>query len=321
MIVVDQTSLEGSSAERRRHMRAPVINRRPWPSLKRLALPTLFLAPVVLYAVAFFGYPLVYGFIMSLEKFGFDQLVTGSGPFVGVQNYQQMFTDPVTIAALRNTAIFTVLSVGCQASIGLAIAVFLNRRFWLTNLLRRLVLTPWLIPLIATGTIFSVLFGSQDGLVNSVLQDLHLIHSPILWFVNYGPAMTALVLVNIWAGLPFNVIVFYSGLQDLDPQIQEAAKTDGASNWQRFRYITLPLLRPVTAIVLMLGIIATVKVFDIVIVMTDGGPNNTTQLLSTWSYTQAFTNFNFGAGAAIGNVLLVISMIVAVFYVKSVRKE
>ncbi|MCU1495900.1 MAG: lacF8 [Acidimicrobiaceae bacterium] len=289
--------------------------------IRRIVLPALFLGPVVIYAIVFFAYPLIFGFVMSVENFGFAALVKGSGPFVGLGNYRDALKDPVTLMAIRNTAIFTVVSVALQAALGLAIAVLLNRKFLLSGFLRRLILVPWLIPLIATGTIFSLLFGAQDSLVNAVLQHLGFIDAPIQWLINFTPAMIALITVNIWAGLPFNVIVFYSGLQDVDPVLHEAAKTDGANAWQRFRLVTFPLLRPVTAIVLMLGIISTVKVFDLVIVMTDGGPNNATQLLSTWAYTESFTNFNFGQGAAIGNILLIVSMIVAVFYVKSVRRE
>lgn len=295
---------------------APSARRRRW---ERRLVPAAFLAPVVIYALAFFAYPLAYGILISFEKYGFAQVVKGKGPFIGLGNYTAAFADPVTLDALRNTAIFTVASVLCQAGIGLAIAQFLNRPFWLSGVLRRLVLAPWLIPLVATGTIFAELF-SQNGLVNIVLRDAHLVREPVQWLIEYSPAMTALILVNIWAGLPFNIIVFYAGLQDVDPVLYEAGRTDGASAWQRFRFITLPQLRAVTAIVLMLGTISTVKVFDLVIIMTDGGPDNATQLLSTWSYTQAFTNFNFGMGAAIGNILLVISLIVTVVYVRGLRK-
>ena len=288
---------------------------------RRIIVPGLFIAPVVVYAVVFFAYPLVFGFMMSFEKFGFSQLVHGSGPFFGIGNYRAALSDPVTITAIRNTVIFTVASVSLQVGIGLAVAVLLNRPFLLSNLLRRLVLIPWLIPLLATGTVFTLLFGDQDGFINMLLQHLGLISSPIAWLIDARPAIIAIIIVNIWAGLPFNVIVLYSGLQDIDGIFYEAAVIDGAGPWQRFRKITLPMLRPVMLIVVMLGIIATVKVFDLVIVMTNGGPNNTTQLLSTWAYTQAFTNFNFGEGAAIGNILLVVSAIIAVFYLRSLRKE
>jgi multiple sugar transport system permease protein len=288
---------------------------------RRFLLPVLFVGPVVLYAVVFFAYPLIFGVRMSFETFGFAALVHGSGPFDGITNYRQAIADPVLLTALRNTVIFTVASVVFQLGLGLGIAMLLNQRFFLAGLLRRLVLIPWLIPLLATGTVFSLLFGDQGGFINTLLQQLGIISHPVAWLIDPTPAIVSIIVVNIWAGLPFNIIVLHSGLQDIDTIYYEAARIDGAGAFQRFRQITLPLLRPVLLIVLMLGIIYTVKAFDIVIVMTNGGPNNATQLLSTWAYTQTFTNFNFGQGAAIGNMLLVISMIVAVFYLRSLRRE
>ncbi len=300
-----------------RKRRAVILRHRP--AVRRTLVPALFIAPAVVYALVFFAYPLLYGVIMSFEKFGFAAVVHGSGPFVGFANYRAVFSDPTTLLALRNTLVFTVASVVFQVAIGLAVALLLNRKFFLSGLLRRLVLVPWLIPLLAVGTIFSLLFGTSGAPINTLLQKLHIIHAAIPWLIQGNPALIAIILVNIWAGLPFNIIVLYSGLQDIDPRLHEAAMVDGAGPMQKFRYITMPLLRPVLLIVIMLGIIATVKVFDIVWVMTGGGPNNATQLLSSWAYTQAFNNFNFGQGAAIANILLVISFVLALIYLRSLR--
>jgi len=293
----------------------------PLRRLRAKVVPALFLAPVTLYVLFFFAYPLAFGVVISVENYGFSALVHGSGPFVGLANYREALSDPVTIAALRNTVVFTVSSVFFQVTLGLALALLLNQTFFLSNFLRRLVLVPWLLPLVATGTIFAQLFGSQNSLVNSVLQRLHLVTQPIPWLIQFNWAMVALVIVNIWAGLPFNTIVFYAGLQDLDATLFEASRVDGANAWQRFRHLTMPLLRPVTSIVLLLGIIGTVKVFDLVMVITQGGPDNETQLLSTWAYSVAFTNFNFGEAAAIGNILLIICMVAAAIYIRRLRKE
>lgn len=275
----------------------------------------------MLYALIFFAYPLIFGVRMSFENYGFAALVHGGGPFNGLTNYRQAVDDSVLKTALRNTVLFTVLSVVFQLGLGLAIAMLLNQRFFLAGILRRFVLVPWLIPLLAVGTVFSLLFGDQGGFINTELQQLGIISHPVAWLIDPTPAIASIIIVNIWAGLPFNIIVLHSGLQDIDGIYYEAARIDGAGAWQRFRQITLPLLRPVLLIVLMLGIIYTVKAFDIVIVMTNGGPNNATQLLSTWAYTQTFSNFNFGQGAAIGNILLVISMVIAMFYLRSLRRE
>lgn len=294
---------------------------RNWPRIRRILIPALFIAPVVVYAVAFFAYPLVFGILMSFQNFGFAAMAHGYGPFVGLANYRAALSDPVTLVALRNTIVFTATSVVGQVVIGLAIALLLNMRFFLSGFLRRLVVVPWLIPLLATGTIFTLLFGTEGAPINKILQNAHIIHAPVPWLIQGNTAIAAIIMVNIWAGLPFNVIVLYSGLQDIDPTLHEAAMVDGANAVRKFRYITLPLLRPILMIVIMLGIIGTVKVFDIVWVMTSGGPNNATQLMSTWAYTQAFQNFNFGQGAAISDILLVLSFLLALVYLRSLRKQ
>jgi len=144
---------------------------------------------------------------------------------------------------------------------------------------------------------------------------------PIFWLDSRVSGMAAIIIVSIWAGLPFNTILLYAGLQDVPREIQEAAMVDGANAWQRFRKVTLPLIRPVAAIVLMLGLIYTVKTFDIVILLTNGGPGNATQLLATDAYTQVFSNLQFAGGAAIGNILLLFCAIISVIYIWSIRRS
>jgi multiple sugar transport system permease protein len=280
-----------------------------------------FILPAIAYVVIFFAYPLAFGVQMSLENFGFGAIITGHGPFVGFQNYTIELGDPTTRLALENTAIFLVVSVFFQYIIGLAIALYFNRRFKFARFLRSLILIPWLFPAIATGTVFSIMFSGDNGIVDSILEDLHLIHSPIYWFTSAFKAMFVIMLVNVWAGIPFNAVILHAGLQDIPDELHEAAALDGANAWQRLRFVTMPSLRPVTMIVLMLGIIYTVKVFDIVIVLTNGGPVNGTQLLSTWSYTLAFTQFQFGKGAAVGNLLLIFCLIVAYVYIRANKSE
>jgi len=299
--------------------RAPV---RPHRRLRRRRLIQLaFVAPVVVYVVVMFAYPLVFGVSMSLEDFTFASLATGFAKFAGLSNYRQVFDNPVTWTAIVNTVIYTVITLFFQFGLGLAIASFFNRRFPLSRTLRTLILIPWLLPLIATGTIFRLLFAGSGGLVNRILADLHIIHSPIFWLDSRVSGMAAIIIVSIWAGLPFNTILLYAGLQDVPREIQEAAMVDGANAWQRFRKVTLPLIRPVAAIVLMLGLIYTVKTFDIVILLTNGGPGNATQLLATDAYTQVFSNLQFANGAAIGNILLLFCAIISVIYIWSIRRS
>jgi multiple sugar transport system permease protein len=274
--------------------------------------------PALAYVVIFFAYPLIYGFTMSFENLGF---IVGSGKFVGLHNYKVEINDPVTRTALMNTAIFLVLSIVFQFGIGLAIASYFNRRFFLSKFLRSLIIIPWLFPPIASATIFSIMFAGQGGIIDEALRSLHLIHAPIFWFDSSFKAMFVITFVNIWIGIPFNAVLLYSGLQDIPMELREAAALDGAGPWKRFRYVTVPLLRPVALIVIMLGIIYTVKTFDTVVLLTNGGPDNGTQLMSTWAYTLAFTNFQTGDGAAVADMLFIFCMIVGVFYIRTTRRE
>lgn len=285
---------------------------------RRYAILLAFIMPALAYVVIFFAYPLIYGFTMSVEKLGF---IAGSGPFVGLHNYKVEINDPVTRTALMNTAIFLVLSIVFQFGIGLAIASYFNRRFFLAKFLRSLIIIPWLFPPIASATIFSIMFAGQGGIIDEMLHSLHLIHSPIFWFDSSFKAMFVVTVVNIWIGIPFNALLLYSGLQDIPIELREAAALDGAGPWERFRYVTVPLLRPVALIVIMLGIIYTVKTFDTVVLLTNGGPDNGTQLMSTWAYQLAFTNFQTGDGAAVADMLFIFCMILGVAYVRAARRE
>lgn len=297
------------------------LGRRPQGSAMSWVVPMLFVLPVAIYMLVFFAYPLVFGVIMSFEKFGFSALIKGHGPFTGLANYNGAFAAGGMLRAIINTAVFTVLSLVFQFAIGLGLAILFNKKFVLSGILRGLVLLPWLLPLLASGTLFELVFAGNNGLINRILLEIGIIHHPIYWFVHPLTAFAAVTLVNIWAGIPFNTLVLYSGLQDVPGELYEAASMDGAGPMQRFLHVTIPSLRDVILIVIMLGIIYTVKTFDIVVVMTDGGPGNATQLLSTWAYNAAFQQFNFGQGTAIGNVLLVFCLIVGVFYVRMSRRS
>jgi multiple sugar transport system permease protein len=298
---------------------SPPRGARRWlRSHRRQVLLAAFVFPALAYVVIFFAYPLIYGITMSLEKIGF---ISQSGPFIGLHNYKEEVNDPVTGKALIDTGIFLVASIFFQFTMGLAIASYFNRRFLLSGFFRSLIIIPWLFPPIASGTIFAIMFAGQGGIVNETLRSLHLTSSPIFWFDSSFKAMFVIIFVNVWIGIPFNAVLLYSGLQDIPDELSEAAALDGCGAWQRFRYVTVPLLRPVSLIVIMLGIIYTVKTFDLVIVLTNGGPDNGSQLMSTWAYTLAFQNFQTGQGAAVANMLFVFCMIVAFFYIRATRRE
>lgn len=274
-----------------------------------------FLIPAILYVLLFYGYPLYYSFSVSFEQYDLQAEISGVASFIGLSNYITVFHDPVFQAAVLHTLLFTVGSILPQFFIGLALAVLFTRRFPLNRLLRSLFLLPWLLPLVVSGTIWRWLFDQTNGVIDQLLAGLHLAPAHFGWLTTPSWALVAVTIANIWIGIPFNMVIIYSGLQSISQDFYEAAAIDGASRWQSFLYITLPLLEPVIGIVLMLGLIYTLKVFDIIYVMTGGGPANTSQTLATWSYNLSFSQQLFGQGAALGNVILLIALAVAVVYV------
>ena len=280
-----------------------------------------FLIPVILYLLIFFGYPLYYSVVVSLQDYSLQTEYTGVAPFIGLANYLSIIRDATVHMAAWHTLIFTVGSIVPQFLIGLGLALFFARKFPLSRFLRSLMLLPWLLPLVVSGTVWKWLFDQTNGIIDQMLSGLHLLPAHFGWLTTPNWALAAIIITNIWIGIPFNMVLIYSGLQGITGEFYEAASIDGANSWQQFWYITLPLLRPVIGVVLLLGLIYTLKVFDVVYVITSGGPANTTQIFATWSYNLSFAQQLFGQGAALGNIILIISLVVALFYLRSSKRQ
>ena len=208
-----------------------------------------------------------------------------------------------------------------QYAIGLALAVFFTQHFRLSATLRALFLVPWLLPLIVSASTWSWMLNSESGVVNAALHALGI--APVNWLTSPSWSLTSVIIANIWIGVPFNLVVLHSGLQSIPASLYEAAALDGANAWQRFWRITFPLLRPVSAITLLLGLIYTLKVFDIIWIMTKGGPADSSTTFATWSYQLGFGNLlpAFGPGAAVGNLLVVAALVFGLIYLKVQRKQ
>jgi multiple sugar transport system permease protein len=281
----------------------------------------LFLIPALVYMLVIFIYPLIYNLTMSFEDYTTTSFITGVAPFIGFKNYAAVLSDVLMKKTVWNTILFTVGSIVFQFSIGMIFALFFKRKFPLSQTIRTLLLIPWLLPLIVSGTTFKWIFDATNGIFNQVLLDLHLIQHPVGWLITPNLALAAVIITNIWVGIPFNMVLLYGGLQDIPNELYEAGALDGANRWQSFWHITIPSLRPVISIVLMLGLIYTLKVFDVIMVLTGGGPANSTQILSTWSYTLSFTNLAFGQGAAVGNIMIIISLAFTAVYLRMSRDQ
>ena len=280
-----------------------------------------FVLPAALYIVLFFGYPVVKNVTMSLQEYTTRTFFTGEAPFVGLDNYRAVLESALFSQALTNTLVFTAASMTGQFVIGLALAVFFQRNFPLNGLLRSLLLLPWLLPLIVSGAMWRWILDQDGGVLNQVLTGTGIVASPVPWLSSPSVALLSVVLTNIWISIPFTTVILYGGLQNIPTELYEAAALDGATGWRAFRHVTWPLLRPVVTVVLVLSVVYTVKVLDIILVLTGGGPANATQTIATQSYALSFQQFDFGQGAAMGNVLIVISLVFSVIYLRANRRS
>ena len=274
----------------------------------------LFLAPAIAYLLFAFALPVVYNVMLSFEQTSPATIANFTAPFAGLDNYRFIFHDPTSRSAIVRTLEFTVLSLVFQFIIGFSLALLFSVRFPGRTLARSLIIVPWLLPLIVTGVIFRFMFQAEGGAVNQVLMNLGLIHDPVQWLNDPNQAFWTILIANIWLGVPFFTLLLYSALQDVPVDVKEAAVIDGAGPWQRLRLVIVPIILPVIEVTLLLGFVFTVKVFDLVIGLTGGGPANSTQLITTWSYNLSFQQFSFGEGAALNNVLLVLALICAPMY-------
>ncbi|NLT53360.1 MAG: sugar ABC transporter permease [Actinomycetales bacterium] len=280
-----------------------------------------FLAPVTAYLLLCYVYPLYRNLDLSLRNYTVRSFVQGGAPFSGLANYRAVLRDPTFGAALTNTLLFTGVSLLFQFALGLALAVFFHSSFRLSVTLRALFLVPWLLPLIVSASTWSWMLNSESGIVNAALGVVGI--DPVTWLTSPRWSLVSVTIANIWIGIPFNLVILYSGLQSIPAEIHEAAAIDGANGWQRFWRVTFPLLRPVSAITLLLGLIYTLKVFDIIWIMTRGGPGDASTTLATWSYRKSFGSLlpQFGPGAAISNLLILMAFVSGLLYLRLQAKE
>ncbi|AMM19145.1 ABC transporter permease [Frondihabitans sp. PAMC 28766] len=302
------------------HQDAPPSPSRRKARLREGLVQWAFLVPAIVYIVLFFGYPIVKNILMGFQDYSTSTFFTGVAPWVGIQNYVTVISSDLFSTTLINTGLFTVGSIVGQFVIGMALALFFRNKFPLNNVLRSLLLMPWLLPLIASSAVWKWILDQDSGVLNQTLLFLHLTPAAVPWLASPNVALLSVVIVNIWLGIPFNVTILYSGLQDIPEELYEAGSLDGATGWKAFRHITWPNLRPVVTVVLVLGVVYTLKVLDIILGLTGGGPANSTETLATNSYQRSFVDFSFGQGAAVSNILIVISLIFALIYLATNRR-
>jgi multiple sugar transport system permease protein len=282
-----------------------------------LNIPTLLCLGLVLV------YPVVYAAYLSVHKVGLAQLRRGGFVFTGWENYGRVFEDPLFWTALKNTLVFTALTVTSEVVLAIAIALLINQTgIWTSRVTRFLILLPYAIPPIANGLIWSFLYSFQFGFLNRILFTLGLIDDPVNWAGNPDTALYAVSVPYIWRTLPFAIILVHAALQGIPRELYEQAAIDGANAWHRFRQITLPMLRQIIAIILILRTAFAFTVFEEILAITQGGPGDATWVAAWYSYKITFAPpNNFGMGSASAYVLAAMIGAMAWVYMRFVYRR
>ncbi len=262
-------------------------------NLRRLGIALI--SPVVIYMLIVMVFPFIWALFVSLT----DKKVGSEGAFIGLQNYGEIMKDPLFWRSVLNTVIFTAAAVLLKVVFGVVMALLLNERIVFRNLNRALLILPWTIPTMVSVLIWQWIFSDISGVLNYILLNLHLVEERVGFLASRSLAMGAVVLVNAWRGIPFVGISVLAGLQCIDGTLYEAATIDGANVLQRFRSVTLPMIKNVTILATIVTTVWTLGDFEIVWVLTKGGPSNGTQILSTLSYTYGFMNMDIGKALAV----------------------
>jgi multiple sugar transport system permease protein len=281
----------------------------------------LFVFPAVLFMLAFIGYPIAYNIVMSFQKVDIMTLKSAHRDFIGLSNFREIFSTPVLSVSIVNTVLYTLGCLFFQFTIGFALAVFFNLGFSSQDKLRGLLTVAWMMPSTVVALLFKFMLSPSSGIINYILVAIGVVDKPIDWLISQKTAMWGVIIANSWVGIPFNLILLSTGLCGIPAELYESASIDGASGIRKFFSITVPMLRPAIYSVLVLGFIYTFKVFDLIYVMTNGGPVNATEVLSTYSYKLSFVMYKFSEGAASANVLFACLFVVSLGYLKLIREE
>jgi ABC-type sugar transport system permease subunit len=281
-------------------------------------LIALLLLPSLVLIFGLTIYPLVYSIWVSLLRYNLRFPET---PFIGLGNYRRLLDLPLFWDSVWVTTYFAVASLVIQVPLGIGIALLLNERFRGRGVLRAAVLIPWAIPTIVNAIMWQWIFDPSYGALNGILSQLGVIDAYVIWLGDARRALNLVLLADTWKVLPFYVLMFLAALQAIPQDYYEAASIDGAGAWQRFRHITLPGLRAILLVVLVLRTVQVFKVFDIIYLLTRGGPGGGTTVISFFTYQQTFQSLNFGVGAAVGAVIGLSTLLAALLHFKLLHTD
>jgi multiple sugar transport system permease protein len=274
--------------------------------------PYIFLVPALFILAVVTVYPLFYVLWLSLHR---RLLIFDISKFIGLENYGFLLRDDRFWNALYNTVYFTGVSVSLELILGLAIAMLLNGAFKGKGIMRSIILVPWVIPTVVSAKMWEWMYNPDFGILN------YLLGVNINWLGSPFWALNAAVFVDVWKTTPFVTLLLMAGLQTIPMDLYGAARVDGASNWYIFKRITLPLLKPMILIVLIFRTLDAFRVFDVIYVLTGGGPGNSTETLSIYAYKTLFQTLQFGYGSTLSVMVFLSVAVITLFYVKLLRRE
>ena len=280
----------------------PIQEPTSWERLKvnRNWLGVWFMVPAAAFLILFLAYPLGLGVWLSFT----DAKIGRSGEFVGLENYEWLWDDSTFLLSVFNTILYTTVASAIKFAVGLYLALLLNERLPFKAILRAVVLIPFIVPTVLSAIAFWWIFDPQFSIISWSLKKMGIITTNIDFLGDVWNARWSVIFANIWRGVPFVAITLLAGLQTVSPSLYEAATIDGATPWQRFRFITYPLLTPIIAVVMTFSVLFTFTDFQLIWVMTRGGPVNATHLMATLSYQRAIIGGSLGEGAAISTAMI-----------------
>jgi ABC-type sugar transport system permease subunit len=279
-----------------------------------LLLPTLLLFAALIF------YPLFFCVYLSVT----DMNIANSGganSFVGFKNFAAVFSDKQFLSSLKCTGYFVVFNVVFGIIIGFLFAYVLNKRFKFRKTLRGLMIIPWAVPAVVNGLLWQWIYNANYGVLNGMLRQSGIIKQNVAWLSDPGLAMNMVIFADLWSVIPFICLMYLAAMQSIPADLYEAGIVDGTNGLQTLRYITIPLLMPTTLILLVMRTIATIKAFDILYTLTNGGPAGSTEVAGLYIYKQGFLYANFGTSSAASIVLILISLILVLLYFKILNAD
>ena len=286
---------------------------------KRKREPWLFLLPFLVVLLLVFGYPLINSIVMAFQNYKLT--APNDIYFNGFENFKKLFGDPDGLMILKNSIIYVVISVAGQFLLGLTLALALKKQFKGRGLYQSIVFLPWAFSGFVVGLIFRWSFNGEYGVVNNLLMKLGIIDNNIAWLGTPGYSLAVVIIAMIWMGIPFFAIMILAALQSIPADVYEAADVDGCGTVRQFFQITLPYIKPTLITTVLLRTIWIFNSLDLVVIITDGGPANSSQTLPAYMYSKAFGSYDFGFAAALGVMLMIILGLYALIFLKVTKYD